>query len=452
MSDSVLAARRVAASLLLSCPFSVPMPAAERQLTHAPHGHMLTNVNVWSPDSRWIVYDVRAVDSVFDGTRIEQVNVETGEVQRLYESKHGAACGAATYHPRDAKVIFIHGPEHPTSDWTYGMTRRRGAIVAVDSPGVARPLDAMNYAPPFTPGALRGGSHVHVFSPDGGAVSFTYEDEVLARLGATGGHDRNQRNIGVAVPAGAGGVRVDRSHPRNHDGDWFSVLVTRTVNQPRPGSDEINRAYEEGWIAGATGRRALAFLGNVTAANGREHAEVFLVELPADLTRAGAGPLEGTAIRRPAPPRGVQQRRLTFTADRKYPGVAPAPRHWLRASPDGALIAFLMADEGGVVQLWTVARADGLLRQVTRNPIGIGSAFTWTPDGRQIAHLMDGSVCVAEVATGKTERLTERRIGPDAPEPFACVVSPDGRHVAYTRRVAPGAGSYAQVFVVPVRR
>ena len=32
------------------------MPPAERQITHAPHGHILTNINVWSPDGRWIVY------------------------------------------------------------------------------------------------------------------------------------------------------------------------------------------------------------------------------------------------------------------------------------------------------------------------------------------------------------------------------------------------------------
>ena len=79
--------------------------AQERQLTRAPHGHVLTNVNVWSPDSRWIVYDVRAVDSTFDGTRIEQVNVATGEIQLLYASKNGAACGVVTYHPREPKVI-----------------------------------------------------------------------------------------------------------------------------------------------------------------------------------------------------------------------------------------------------------------------------------------------------------------------------------------------------------
>jgi len=262
--------------------------AQERQVTSAAHGHLLTNVNVWSPDSRWIVYDVRARDSVFDGTRIEQVNVETGEIQRLYEAKHGAACGVATYHPREWKVVFIHGPEHPSPEWSYGASRRRGAIVDVRLPGEARPLDAMNYAPPFTPGALRGGSHVHVFSPDGQQVSFTYEDEVLARLEAAGqGSDRdlNQRNIGVSVPApGEGGVRVARTHPRNHDGDYFSVVVTRTVSAPRPGSDEISRAYEEGWVMGGDRRRAIAFLGDVVAPNGRAHAEVFIVDLPRNLT------------------------------------------------------------------------------------------------------------------------------------------------------------------------
>ena len=95
-----------------------PVSAVERQLTHAPHGHVLTNINVWSPDSRWIVYDVRSVDSGFDGTRIEQVNVETGEVQVLYEARDGAACGVVTYHPREPKVVFIHGPERPSPDWS----------------------------------------------------------------------------------------------------------------------------------------------------------------------------------------------------------------------------------------------------------------------------------------------------------------------------------------------
>ena len=417
---------------------------------------MLTNVHMWSPDSRWIVYDVRSVDSVFDGTRIEQVNVDTGDVQVLYTTKGGAACGVVTYDPTQPRVVFIHGPENPNEEWSYAMTRRRGAIVDVRNPGVAQPLDAMNYAPPFTPGALRGGSHVHVFSPDGARVSFTYDDEVLAQLPAGGTHDLNQRNIGVAVPLAANRLngktsstlRVARTHPRNHDGDYFSVLVTRTVNVPRPGSDEISRAFEEGWV---DGHRTLAFLGMVTSAEGRQFPEVFVVSLPEDLTQAGeAGPLEGTSTRRPAPPRGVVQQRLTLTAGRVHPGVVTSPRHWVRASPDGKQIACLLRDDAGVVQLWLVSPEGKSLRQVTQNATGITSAFTWSPDGRGIAHTMDGSVCVTDIATGRTSRLTPRRAGADSPEALACGFSPDGRHIAFTRRVPGAGGTFAQIFVVRV--
>ncbi len=423
------------------------MFATERQLTSNPHGHMLTNSNVWSPDGRWIVYDVRGVDSVFDGTRIERVEVDSGKVEVLYQSKNGAACGVVTHHPREQKMVFIHGPENPTAEWSYSSSRRSGVIVDAHRPGEIRPLDAMNYAPPFTAGALRGGSHVHVFSPDGGAVSFTYEDDVLSRLGLAGEHELNQRNIGVSVMTGRG-VSVARTHPRNHDGDYFSVLVTHTVNRPRPGSDEISRAYEEGWLVRSDGRRSLAFLGNVTASDGREHPEVFIVDLPDDLTRAGATPLEGTATRRPSPPQGVEQRRLTFTEQRNFPGAVLAPRHWVRASPDGNAVAFLMKDDAGIVQLWTVRPEGGALRQVTHNPVGVTSAFTWNPDGHSIAHTMDGSVCVTEYESGKTRRLTERRMGADAPEAFACVFAPDGKRIAFTRRIAGDKKFFTQVFVV----
>lgn len=421
---------------------------------------MLTNINVWSPDGRWIVYDVRSRDDRFDGTRIEQVNVQTGEIQRLYESGNGASCAVVTYHPREPKVVFIHGPENAGADWSYAATRRRGAVVDARHPGLARPLDAMNYAPPFTPGALRGGSHVHVFSPDGAWVSFTYEDEVLARLGpaAANEHDVNQRNIGVAVPAGP--VRVRPTHPRNHDGDYFSVLVTQTVNRPRPGSDEISRAFEEGWVGrngyqrpdGSRQRRALAFLGLVTAASGREHAEVFVADLPDDLTQPGSGPLEGTATRRPAPPRGVAQRRLTHTAERRHPGVLTNPRHWLRTSPDGDRIAFLMRDDAGVVQLWTASPNGGEPRQVTSHATDIVSSFTWSPDGRWIAYVMDRSVFATELASGRDVRLTPDRGDAEAPLSFACVFSPDGRRVAYLRNVSRAGVTHAQIFTVELPR
>jgi hypothetical protein len=44
------------------------------------------------------------------------------------------------------------------------------------------------------------------------------------------------------------------------------VLVSRTTPTPVPGSDEINRAYEEGWV----GNHALAFIGDTLSSNGEK--------------------------------------------------------------------------------------------------------------------------------------------------------------------------------------
>lgn len=443
-----------AAAASLSC----AEPMQPRQITTAPHGHLLTNVGVWSPDSRWIVYDVRSTPdgSTFDGTRIERVEVATGRVEVLYESGRGACCGVVTACPVDDRVAFILGPEDPAPDWSYGPARRQGMVVRCSKAGVAEPLDARDLVPPFTAGALRGGSHVHVFSPDGAAVSFTYEDAVLEQAAAAGRPaEANLRGLGVSVCGRP--TAVPLSHLRNQAGTAFTVAVTRLTDRPRPGSDEISRAVEEAWIGSAGSVRAdgvrqprsLAFQGQVATKSGVAINEVFVVDLPddlADLAIPGAGPLAGTPTTRPVPPRGVTQRRLTFTADRRHPGIQ-GPRHWLRSSPDGAEIAWLCRDDAGVVQLCTVPTAGGPLRQVTRGPAGIESAFTWTPDGRGIACVIDGSVCLVAVADGQVTRLTPPVARDKAPRPEACVVSPCGRLVAFVRPVAGADGRvWNQVF------
>lgn len=412
----------------------------EIQVTRGPGGRILTNIGVWSPDGQWIVYDTRsdATGERFDSRRIEMVNVRSGEVRVLYESHHGAHCGVATFHPHQSRVVFILGPENPTPDWSYNACHRHGVIVDTTKPGVAVNLDARDLVPPFTPGALRGGSHVHVWDPAGERVSFTYEDHVLAPCGL------NQRNIGVSVPNRL--VIVPKSPLRNHDGSYFTVLVTRTTATPRPGSDEIKKAFEEGWVS----RRALAFQGHVVTGKGATISEVFIASLPDDLTQPGDGPLAGTETKMPSPPRGVTQRRLTFTADRKYPGIQ-GPRHWLRSSPDGSRIAFLMKDDAGIAQLWTVSPDGGSPTQLTHNPWPVASAFTWSPDGRRIAHVMDNSMCVTDAGTGVTTRLTPRSEDAGAPRPEACVFSPDGTRIAFVRRVPSPDVPANQICVVHLK-
>jgi hypothetical protein len=435
------------------------VPSMEKQITHGPGGRILANIGVWSPDGQWVVYDTRsdAAGERFDGRTIERVNVDSGKIEVLYRSRNGAFCGVPIYHPRLPQVAFIHGPENPTPDWQYNAWHRQGVIVQADVPHTLSPLDARDLTPPFTPGALRGGSHVHVWDPSGELVSFTYEDHVLAQfLSATSENDVNARNLGVASP---GRVRVSTDHPRNHDGDYFSVLVTRTTPVPEPGSDQITKAFEEGWVGtngyvrqdGSRQPHALAFQGLVADRQGKSVPEVFIVDLPADLTVPAAEPLEGTARRMPAPPKGTLQRRLTRTLDRKFPGVS-GPRHWLRSSPDGSKIAFLMKDDDGIGQLWTVSPAGESLVQVTRNPHPIASAFSWSSDGELIAHAMDGSVCVTQVMTGKTTRLSPAGESTSAPRQEACVFSPDGSRIAYVKRLPEGAEQYNQIFTVAVKR
>jgi len=425
------------------------------QITFAHHGHILTNTAVWSPDSRWIIFDTRSdpAGNVFDGQTIERVNVETRENQLLYHSKNGACCGVVTCDPIMGQIVFILGPENPTPDWQYGPYHRQGVIVDPARPMIARNLDARNVTPPFTRGALRGGTHVHVFSADGRWVSFTYEDSVLAKFSEeTQEHEINLRNVGVSIPAGP--VHVPSTYPRNHDGEYFSVLVTRTTAHPTPGSDEIRKAFEDAWIGtngylkpdGARQKRALAFQGEVLDSHGNFFPELFVLNLPEDLTQPGDGPLAGTTTRRPFPPKGVEQRRLTFTSQQKFPGLQ-GPRHWPRCSPDGLQIAFLMKDDRGIVQIWTISPNGGTPKQITTNPWSISSAFSWTPDGKAIAHVMDDSVCLTRVSDGQTRRLTPKTTPENAPRPEACVISPDGQMIAYVQQVASDGGTFNQIFV-----
>ncbi|MGA2499721.1 MAG: DUF3748 domain-containing protein [Tepidisphaeraceae bacterium] len=458
---------------------TTPVPrGAERQLTFAPHGHILTNTGVFSPDGRWIVYDVRSdvAGDVFDGERIEMVNVDTGEVRLLYQSRNGAHCGVATWDTQRDRVVFILGPENPTLDFAYAACRRQGVIVDIGNPNHAINLDARALVSPFTPGALRGGTHVHVFSPDGNLVSFTYQDHILSQFTEeTPQHDVDLRNLGVSALGKP--VKPTHEHERNHDGIAFSVLVTRTTANPRPGSDDISRAFEEGWVRtpvrpvpssaeagngdsaseGTGGTWSLAFQGHVLTQDGSTISEVFIVDLPDDLTQSDDGPLQGTETRRPFPPEGCVQRRLTCTAGRKYPGIQ-GPRHWLRSSPADSRIAFLMKDDDGIVQLWTIAPAGGRPRQLTHNFRPIASAFSWSPDGNYIAHIMDNSVCLTDAKSGQTHRLTQPGrgagalagtgsgvpTGASAPLPEACVFSPDGRHIAFVRQV----DGWNQLFVL----
>lgn len=422
----------------------------EKQITYTPRNHQLTNINVWTPDSQWLVYDVRPSGASFTGKTIERVNIDTCEVDIIYQAASDTHVGVATVSPIEpVRYAFIHSPDDPDEHWHYDFHHRRGVIITEPDRQHAVTMDALDITPPFILGALRGGSHVHVFSPDGSRLSFTYNDCLMYLLGA----QFDQRNVGVAVPLHS--VLVDPQHPREYSGSHFCTLVSSTVTDPQPGSDEISRAYEEGWIGnqgylnidGSKQRWALAFIGDTRAEDGSKLPEIFIVDLPetlADYALEGERSLSGTETTLPAPPTGVRQRRLTYTGERRYPGVATTPRHWIRCSPDGSKIAFLMKDDFDVVQVWLVSPLGGDITQVTNGPYGVQSAFSWSPDGCSLAFVMDNSIVICDVVSGVVNRLTKKSI--DNLLPDAVVFSPNGRHVAYLREI----DDFSQIFVIEV--
>lgn len=390
-----------------------------KQITFAAQHHQLTNTQTWTPDSQWLVYDVRPSGASFTGRTIERVNVHTGAVEVIYTAPEGAHVGVVTVHPAAEKYVFIHGPENPDAEWQYDFHHRRGVVTHA---GHTRNLDAMDITAPFTPGALRGGSHVHVYSPNGDYVSFTYNDHVMHTLSPA----RDLRNVGVAAPFGP--VSPPCTHPREYAGSHWCVLVSTTTPAPRPGSDDINRAYEEGWV----GNHALAFIGDTLSMDGEKVPELFIVTLPrteAAWKQAGDRPLAGTPDTLPAPPAGVMQKRLTFTHDRPFPGLASTPRHWVRSNPQATAIAFLMRDEQGIVQLWLISPEGGEPRQLTHNASDIQSAFNWHPSGNALGFVLENRIAMCDAQRGDITFLTTDH--ENTPAADAVVFSPDGRHIAW---------------------
>lgn len=392
------------------------------------YSQIIANRCCWSPDSRSIFFDVRSIETRFDSLSIMRLDVDSGVCEAVFTPPDGVPCGVPTCSPVDDRIVFIQADCPPDDDWQYCPWHRRGVMMRTGRSGTVANLDARDIVPPFSPGALRGGTHLHTFNGDATAIVSTYEDHLLA----TSQNPLAQANRrGIAVHVLSSPVVVPKSHPRNHDGCSFTTLVSRLTDAPTPGSDEIAMATGEAWLAGPGNRIALQ--GTVIDQQGNPCVEIFLVTLPQsldDLRIAGDHPLQGTSTTRPGIPAGVLQQRLTHTTDWLFPGVA-GPRHWAVGSPDGSRVGFYMKDDMGSVQFWTVSPESGELIQVTCDAPEPTSPFTWHPDGSHVAYVADGSVMLVNTHDGTHKRLTPRLPIADGPTHHACVFSPDGTSIAY---------------------
>ncbi|MHC4707615.1 MAG: DUF3748 domain-containing protein [Planctomycetota bacterium] len=437
----------------------------ERQLTFDPRNHYLDNNDNFSPDDQWLVYDTRKavsgppVREIGANQNIEKVNVTTGEIVVVYETEkqteHGPGVGAASYHPAENKIVCMHGLLSCSAQRPYWFWRRTGILVDEARPGSLFFLDARDLTTPFTPGALRGGTHRHEWNADGDWIGFTYNDAIMAELEKKTGQPLNLRTIGVATMLTP--VTVDEDpEGENNNGLWFSALVVKVAPDPEPGSDQISRAFSDAWVGNngyqkpdGTWQRARAFLGKLRTKEAKDLVEVFVVDIPDQIDAPGDdGPLEGTETTMPMPPKGTNQRRLTHTEHRRYPGVVAEPRHWVRSSPDGSRISYLAKDDNGITQVFFVSPLGGESIQVTHHNSPVQSTVRWNPNGKEICYVCDNSIFVCNVRNGrsfgKARRMTIRTDEP----PICPVWSHDGKMIAFNRVVSNGRKSYKQIFLL----
>ncbi len=420
----------------------------ERQLTIGPLPKNLDNNLNFSPDGSKLIVDCRpTVAGLPDSKQLAIIDVHSSETQIVYTLPAGQrGIGAPSFLGANELVAI-----HPlTSGLTYEQTVRGGRIIAADGSGKSCWLDSRDVIAPFTPGALRGGTHKHEPDATGEWIGFTYNDHIMKYKGGS-----DLRNVGVSKH----GTRVEvEADPKgqNFTGESFTVLLTACVDHPKPGSDQFQRAEGDCWIGGngfankhGEQRRARAFRGLVTPKDGEPVYDVFLVNVPNDITRPGPlGALQGTDKDYPKPPDGTTVQRLTHTAHGGQSALRGVTGQ-LRCSFSGSWIAYFgwtIRDGALELQVFVVSPITAEVRQVSKVEGGLSPYLRFAPDGSYIAAAgKSGAIwrwSALEPDFGKAEQLTPR-----SPLPARdLVISPDSKLIAYNRDV----DGVTQVFVVSV--
>jgi len=439
---------------------TTPRYWSETQLTFSEQNHELDHNENFSPDDQWIVYDTRPDPAgIAQNTRLEKVHVSSGKQETLYQvsdpTSYGPGVGAVSYHPFLPQVVFIHGLEPANEMSPYAAHRRTGVILDERNLESLYYMDSRDIKEPFVPGALRGGTHRHQWSRDGDWIGFTYNDALMVDLEAKTGQKHDLRTIGVSKRIGPKVPVKPNSLGENIQGEWFSALVVPVVANPKPGTDEISRAYEDWWVGSqgyrkpdGTYQRSRAFLGDLISDDGESITEVFVVDIPEIIHIPGnRGPLEGTAETMPAPPQGVTIRRITRTENRTYPGVSPIPRHWVSSPADGSYISYLAKDDAGIVQVFLVSPLGGEPIQATQHETDVQSMVRWHPNSITFAYVTDNSLFTAEVSSkGKVsnpKRITKK----NSEAPFAHCWSRKGDRIAFNRYEHSANERYIQIFL-----
>ncbi len=273
----------------------------EKQISFSPKTHALDNNDNLSPDDKFLCYDTRGTvfnEDLANSKSIEKVEIATGKETILWNppfitgEKAAPGVAAASFHPKENKVIFIHGPflEEVKERGYYSKKNRTAMVVDGNGGGIVERPDMRDVKNnPTTPGAHRGGSHRHEYTRSGNRIGFTYDDFLVQKF---------DRTIAFMQPC-------DKA-PKGYT-HYFSLIV-RPVEKGKSKPGEIEKAADDSWVDSLGTMRA--FIGKVRAENGVDYySDLFVADIPLDIdiTTAKAG----TKMEYPTPAKGITIRRLT---------------------------------------------------------------------------------------------------------------------------------------------
>ena len=363
------------------------------QLTFDDNGHTLHHNQIESFDENFLVFDTRNDDTNISETpHIKILDIRTKKISTIYSTQNqtefGPGVGAATFSPIHNKVIFIHGIRNSTGLKPYSATRRTGVAIDLKNPNQPIFMDARNIYSPFTTGALRGGTHSHSWHENGKWISFTYNDFVIEETSKTDDSIKDQRVVGIMYPEKVE-VPLDNNF-ENNSGEMFSIIVSKVVTNAKYDTDEIEKAFDECWIKSTNN---IAFQGNVRDVNGNLKTEIFIASIPEKISISEKDDLEGALKTLPSVPACISQKRITTTKN----GISHL-RHWLRSSPDGKIIYFLMEDDNKITQLFGVNLLDEKIIQYTFLEYSITSPFNISGDGNYVVYYSNSKIMVTNLS------------------------------------------------------
>lgn len=370
-------------------------PAISQQLTSDRNGHTLHQAQVFPNQGSVLVFDNRNEDTTLgQSSFIGLLNIHTKEQKILYKvidaQPYGPGVGAASFHPNGLEVIFIHGLKNANEALPYAMTRRSGVGVDLSHPQQSYHMDARCVIPPFVPGALRGGSHAHTWSPSGKIISFTYNDQVLEQQASKDTHaDMDVRVVGLMFSKEVVVPQADQLE--SFSGNKYAVIVSEVHTPPIWGSDQIEKAFDECWMGSD---RKLVFQGHIRDEQGRVKTELFLVELPENLDLLIENDVKMDPTKRLQIPKLIHQKRISFT-----PNGLSAKRHWLRTSPNGDTVYFLMEDYSGITQIYGLEVNSRKYTPLTTSINEVQSQFNLNREGKEMVFFRNNCLCTMNLET-----------------------------------------------------